>query len=94
MKIKKLALEGDISLRLLVILVIVTLCYAIIDTSIQFGDIDEEGIIFLTLESLSFPVIVLSMLYLPKVTSYIPHCLLLLYLIPMYAILCYRHISY
>ena len=67
MTIKNLAfLEGKISVRLLIILAISTVCLMVIDLTLNERHV---ATIFRIMESMSFFVIIISTIFLPKVTN-------------------------
>lgn len=68
MKIKKLALEGDISVRLLMALVIVTFCHIFIIVIFLFARNYYVAVIVHILGSMTFPVMTITMIFAPKVT--------------------------
>ena len=67
MNIKKLALEGDISIRLLIVVVIVVAGLAGIRISFVHKKLFLEATIMYIMIALSFPFITITILYLPKV---------------------------
>ena len=71
MTIKRLAfLEGSISVRLLLIITVSTLCLIAVDIILTNEEAYDVAIIFRTVESMCFSVITISMIFLPKVCIY------------------------
>lgn len=67
MKFKQLAFEGDTSVRLLLALVTVTVCHILIITIFLFAGNIYVVVIVHILGSMTFPVITITMIFLPKV---------------------------
>ena len=67
MNIKKLALEGDTSIRLLLLMVVVTVCYIFI--AVIFGFSEKRYVVLIAdiLGSMTFPVMTIAMIFSPKV---------------------------
>ena len=67
MNIRKLALEGDISIRLLIVVVIVVVGFSGIRLSFVYKKLFLEATITYIMISLSFPILTITILFLPKV---------------------------
>ena len=68
MKIKKLALEGDTSVRLLFLLVVVTVCHIFITVIFGFSGNFYVVLVADVLGSMTFPVMTITMMFSAKVT--------------------------
>ena len=68
MIIKKLALEGDTSVRLLMALIIITFCHIFIIVIFLFAGNYYVAVIVHILGSMTYPVMTITMIFAPKVT--------------------------
>ena len=69
MKIKKLALEGDISIALLIVVVIVMAGLAGVRISLIAENLFSEATIMYIMTAVAFPIITIIILFLPKVCT-------------------------
>ena len=73
MKFKKLALEGDISIRLLILVVTISLgLHAIQIVLLKEGLLLEADVIYI-LTAICFPIMIIIVLFLPKVSNCLTH---------------------
>lgn len=68
MKIKKLAREGDTSVRLLLLLVIVTVCHILITVIFRFSGNYYAVLVADILGCMTYPVMTITMIFSAKVT--------------------------
>ena len=68
MKFKNLAREGDTSVRLLLLLVVVVVCHLFITAIFSFNGNYYAVLVADILGSMTFPVMTITMIFSPKVT--------------------------
>ena len=73
MKFKKLALEGDISIRLLILVVTISLGLHAIRIVFLDEDLLLEAAVVYILTAICFPIMIIIVLFLPKVSNCLTH---------------------
>lgn len=70
MKFKHLALEGDVSLQALSLLIIVPVCGTIVNVIIESGSEDHLAIVVVhTVWHMLLPIVIVTTMFLPKVSN-------------------------
>jgi len=70
MKFKNLALEGDVSLQALPLLIIISVCGVVVSTIFELGSKDYlTAFIVQIVWHMLFPVVIITTIFIPKVSN-------------------------